>query len=183
MKKKILIGVAVVAVLLLAAAFYLNYRNRSLSPGGNAELTSGDLKVSITYSRPSVRGRVIFGTKEQKALQPYGQYWRLGANESTEITFNKDVSFNGNPVKAGTYRMFAIPGADSFEIGLNTELGKWGYSEPDYSKDILRTKVPTEKTSGTVELYTITMEKPEENAVNVIFEWADTRFVLPIKAQ
>src|SRR6187431_1951497 len=106
MLKKILIGVGILAVLLVAAFLYLNNRNRTLSPPGKAELTVGDLSVSIPYSRPSVRGRLIFGPKEQGALQPYGVYWRLGANESTEITVNKDINFNGQPIKAGTYRMY-----------------------------------------------------------------------------
>src|SRR6478736_2851614 len=118
MKKKILIGLAIVIVLLAIGFAWLNNRNRTLSPPGKTELTVNGLTVSIPYSRPSVRGRLIFGTEEQKALQPYGKYWRLGANESTEITVNKDVLFNGQPVKAGTYRMYAIPGAASFEIAL-----------------------------------------------------------------
>lgn len=182
MKKKILIGILSVIVLLGAAFAYLNYRNRTLSPPGNETLTSGGLTVSVSYSRPSVRGRLIFGSEEQDALQPYGKYWRLGANESTEITFNRDVLFNNNPVKAGTYRMYAVPGADAFEIGLNTETGKWGAAEPDYDLDILRTKVPVEKISTPVEQYTISLA-PVGEGINMIFEWSDTRFVVPLKAQ
>jgi hypothetical protein len=180
--KKILISVAIIAVLLVGAMFYLNNRNRTLSPPGKEELTSGGLTVSVSYSRPSVRGRLIFGTEDQKALQPYGKYWRLGANESTEITFNRDVLFNGSPVKKGTYRMYAIPGPESFEIALNTELGKWGAFEPDYGKDLLHTKVPTEKISSPVEQYTISLA-PSGDGMSMIFEWSDTRFVVPLKAQ
>ncbi len=83
MKKKIIIGASIFIALLAIAFAYLNYRNRTLSPPGKTELTVNGLTVSIPYSRPSVRGRLIFGTEEQKALQPYGKYWRLGANEST----------------------------------------------------------------------------------------------------
>ncbi len=101
MKKKIFIGLGVFALLVVAFLFFANNRNRTLSPPGSAELSVGDLKVSIPYSRPSVRGRMIFGTEEQKALLPHGKYWRLGANETTQITFSKDVLFNGEPVKAG----------------------------------------------------------------------------------
>lgn len=179
MLKKILIGLGILIVVLVAAFLYLNNRNRTLSPPGSAELTNGELSISITYSRPSVRGRVIFGTETEGALQPYGKYWRLGANESTEITFNKDVNFNGAPVKGGTYRMYAIPGADEFEIALNSELGTWGAFEPDYSLDILHTKVPVQKTSSLVEQYTISLA-PTDNGIDVIFEWANTRFVVPV---
>jgi hypothetical protein len=180
-KKNILLGLLVLVVLIVAAILYLNNRNRTLSPPGTETLTSGGLTVTVSYSRPSVRGRLIFGPEEQKALQPYGKYWRLGANESTEITFSRDVTFNGNPVKAGTYRMYAIPGAQDFEIALNTELGKWGAFEPDPKLDILRTKVPTEKTSAPVELYTISLA-PDGEGISMIFEWSDTRFVVPLKA-
>ena len=179
MKKKILIGVGIVVLLLAGAFAYLNYRNRTLSPPGNVELTSGDLKVSVAYSRPSVRGRKIFGTKEEGALQPYGDYWRLGANESTEITINKDVNFNGKPIKAGTYAMYAIPGPESFEIALNSELGRWGAMEPDYDKDVLHTTVPVQKTSSPVEQYTITLSA-NETGIDVVFEWSGTRFIIPL---
>lgn len=180
--KKILISIAVIIVLLLAAFWYLNHRNRTLSPPATETLTSGGLTVSVSYSRPSVRGRLIFGSEEQKALQPYGKYWRLGANESTEVTINRDVLFNGSPLKAGTYRMYAIPGSESFEIAVNNELGEWGAFEPDASKDVLRTKVPTQKTSAPVEQYTVSLA-PEGEGINMIFEWSDTRFVIPLKAQ
>jgi hypothetical protein len=179
MLKKILIGLAVVVAVLAAGMFYLNHRNRTMSPPGKAELTSGDLTVSIPYSRPSVRGRLIFGAKEQQALQPYGEYWRLGANESTEITVNRDVNFNDQPIKAGTYRMYAVPGPDTFEIILNSELGKWGAFEPDHALDILHTKVPVQKLPALVELYSINL-KPAAKGIDVVFEWSDTQFTVPI---
>src|SRR5690606_9240384 len=131
------------------------------------------------YSRPSVRNRLIFGTKEAGALQPYGEYWRLGANEATEITFNRDVQFNGQPVKAGTYSVYAVPGPDKFDIALNSETGRWGAMEPDYEKDILHTNVAVQKTDTPVEQYTIRLE-PIDNGINVIFEWADVRLVVPV---
>lgn len=182
MKKKIIIGLAAVVVLLAIGLTYLNYRNRTLSPSGSTELTVNGLTVSIPYSRPSVRGRLIFGTAEQEALQPYGAYWRLGANESTELTVNKDFTFNGQPVKAGAYRMYAIPGVEKFEMGLNSELGKWGAMEPDYKLDVLRTKVPVEHTATSVEQYTISTVEAD-SAINIVFEWSDVKFVVPVKAQ
>jgi hypothetical protein len=179
MKKKLLIGIAALAVVVVAGLFYLNNRNRTVSPPGKAELASGDLTVSIPYSRPSVRGRVIFGTEEEGALQPHGVYWRLGANESTEITINRDVLFNGTPLKQGTYKIYAIPGPDEFEVRLNSELGTWGYLEPDYDKDVLSTRVPVERLATPVEQYTIRLE-PAENGISLIFEFANIRFSVPI---
>jgi hypothetical protein len=181
-RKKIWISILALVVFILGALAYLNYRNRTLSPPGSETLTSGGMTVSVSYSRPSVRGRVIFGDDSQHPLQPYGKYWRLGANESTEVTFNRDVLFNGSPVKAGTYRMYAIPGPETFEMRLNSEVGKWGAMEPDYDLDVFTTKVPVEKTSAPVEQYTISLA-PEGDGINMIFEWANTRFVVPLKPQ
>ena len=179
MLKKISIGVAVLFVIIVAVLFWLNNRNRTLSPRGQVELTSGDLTVSIPYSRPSVRGRRIFGTQAQEALQPYGVYWRLGANESTEVTFSRDVIFNDKPIKKGTYKIYAILGPESFEIKLNSELGKWGYLEPDYSKDVTSTMVPVVSMESSVEQYTIRME-PIEKGIAMIFEFSTVRFTVPV---
>jgi hypothetical protein len=178
--KKLWIGLAILAVVLIIAFFYLNYRARSISPPGKEELTSAGMTVTVTYNRPSVRGRLIFGPEEQNALQPFGQYWRLGANEATEISFNRDILFNGSPVKAGTYRMYAIPGPDAFELVLNTEVGGSGSSEPDEENDVLRSTVPTQQTASPVEQFTISLA-PEGQGMAMIFEWSDTRFVVPLR--
>lgn len=180
MLKKILIGLAVVVVLVLLALVYLNYRNRTLSPPGSVVLTNENLTISVTYSRPSVKGRLIFGTQEEGALQPYGKYWRLGANESTEVTFNRDVTLDGQLLKSGTYRLYAMPGADSFELIVNTELGKWGYSEPDHSFDIMHVTVPVTTIDSPVEQFTIGLQ-PSEEGIDIVFEWSNTRLVLPVK--
>jgi hypothetical protein len=182
MVKKILIGVIVVVVVLGAAFAYMMNRSRTVSPSGEASLTNGELTVSVEYSRPSVRGRLIFGTKEQGALQPYGVYWRLGANEPTEITFNKQVNFNGQPVEAGRYTMYAVPEEGGFEIILNPEIEPWGIFEPDHSKDVLKTKVQTQAGTSTVEQFTIST-LPMEQGVNVLFEWSDIRWSIPVTLQ
>lgn len=175
------IALAVLAVLLIIVFSYLNFQSRSLSPLAEESLTTGGITTTVKYSRPSARGRVIFGTSDQDALQPYGEYWRLGANEATEISFNRDVLFNGSPLKAGTYRMYAIPGENSFEMVLNTEVGKSGSSQPDEENDVLRTKVQTQRTSAPVEQFTISLA-PQNQGLQMVFEWADTRFVVPVRA-
>lgn len=180
MKSKAMwIGLAILAVVVAGVFIYLNQRSRALSPSDEESLTSGGVTVTVRYSRPSVRGRVIFGTKDQDALQPYGEYWRLGANEATEISFNRDVLFNGVPVKAGTYRMYAIPGEESFEIVLNTQVGESGSSAPDEENDVLRTKINTERTSSPVEQFTISLA-PQNRGIQMVFEWSDTRFIVPL---
>lgn len=177
--RKILIGVGILIMLLGVAFMYLSNRNRTLSPPGNAELTTGSLIISLTYSRPSVRERVIFGTEAAGALQPYGQYWRLGANEATEITFSEDVLFNGESLEKGTYKVYAIPNQDSFDIIVNTSLGDWGAFEPDHSMDILTTKIPVVK-SASVEQHTITLKEVVTGSALIVVEFSDVRLEIPV---
>lgn len=176
-----IIILSAVAVLLLLL-IYLNYKNRQASPPGQASLTSGGITVTIDYSRPSVRGRIIFGSEQQGALLPYGKHWRLGANEPTTISFNRNVVFNGQAISAGTYWMYAIPGADAFAIHLNTDIPFWGTSKPDPEEDALRVSVATEKIRVPVEQLTISLA-PAGEGINMVFEWSDVRFSVPIRAQ
>ena len=125
---------------------------------------------------------MIFGSEEEGALQPYGKYWRLGANEATEISFNKDVNFNGKPIKAGTYSMYAIPGKEAFDIALNSEINKSGSEEPNHSLDVLHTEVPVQETNAAVEKFTISLQ-PMGTTTNIIFEWANTRLVIPVAVE
>ncbi len=180
MWKKVLITVGIIVALLAAGAFYLDHRNRTLSPPGSAEATAGDLTVHVDYSRPSVRGRLVFGPEEHEALQPYGQYWRLGANEATEISFSKDVTFMGQLVKQGRYYIYAIPGPDAFDFVLNSELGRWGYSEADHSMDVHTVKVPVIKMNSKTEQFTIDLEV-SGSAILAHFDWDDIRLTIPIE--
>lgn len=180
--KKVWISVALAAIVITGVILYLNYGYQRLSPPGREELTSGGMTVSVKYHRPSVRGRNIFGPKEKNPLQPYGEYWRLGANAATEITFSRDVLFNGIAVNAGTYRMYAVPGQDFFEIILNAETGVSGSEEPDPAKDVLRTKVPARQLNYPVETFTISLA-PEGDGVEMVFEWSDVRFKVPLRIQ
>jgi hypothetical protein len=180
MNKQLIIIILFVA-LAAAGIFFYNYF-RPASPAGHAELTANDLTIAVDYSRPFVRERLIFGERAQGALQPYGKYWRLGANAATEISFSRDVLFNGGMVDAGTYRMYAVPGAESFEIALNRQLGVSGSEEPDPAQDVLHTAVPVEPLTPPLEQFTISMEETG-SGIDVIFEWSDVRFVVPVSAR
>lgn len=180
MFKKIILGLGVLAVVLLLVFMYANNRNRTLSPPGFVELDVNNLHIEISYSRPSVRNRLIFGPAADGALQPYGSYWRLGANEATEITISQDVAFNGVPLKAGTYRLYAVPDKNAFRIGVNTGLGRWGAWEPDYNKDVFTTEVPVTKPDVPVEQFTTRIEKGQDHGAMVYFEWSDVQLAIPI---
>src|SRR6186713_3100101 len=119
MRKKIFI---VIGILLLGSGAYFGYgilTRRPLSPSETKSISHQGLDVKVVYCRPYKKGRLIFGEDKDDALVPYGKYWRLGANEATEITFSKDVLFAGKPISAGSYWMYAVPNATTWQVSLN----------------------------------------------------------------
>lgn len=180
MIKKILI---VLGLLVLAFIAYIAYGILfPVSPKASASFNDADLSITVSYGQPSKKGRLIFGEEKDKALQPYGKYWRLGANAPTEITFSKDILFAGQPVKAGTYRMYAVPGADSFQISLNSGVGSFsGAPEPDYSLDVLKADIPVVTVAET-EKFTISFAK-EADTVNLDMAWDKTLVRIPVTVQ
>lgn len=129
--------------------------------------------MRIIYSRPHVNGRTIFG-----GLIDYGDVWRLGANEATEIEFFKDVKIAGKVIKKGRYTLYAIPFADKWTFILNKETDVWGAFKYNASKDVVRTTVPTMKTD-TVEDLTMTFTKTNTGADLNVY-WDTTKASLPI---
>lgn len=98
--------------------------SRRPSPLGIARTTLGDAYVRVIYGRPYKRGRTnIFGTKASGALVPYGERWRTGANEATEITVTRDVLIGGKTLAAGTYSLSTTPGPDTWTFHFNSRLG------------------------------------------------------------
>lgn len=137
-------------------------------------ITAEGANVKVSYGQPSKRDRVIFGK-----LVPYGEVWRTGANEATEITFAKDGTFGGKPVKAGTYSLFTIPGEKEWTFILNSELKQWGaykYNEIK-GKDVLKVKAPASTVGAAVEKLTITLP-----AGKLVLEWDKTKVEVPVKA-
>jgi len=132
-------------------------------------LSAKNLKV--TYGRPYKKGRVIFGE-----LEKYGEVWRCGADEATEITFLKDVSFAGKPVKAGTYTLFVIPNEKTWTIILNGDTKYWGTQYAQHkAKDVLHVDVPVTKLPATVEQLTI-----KSTATGLTIAWDQTQVSVPL---
>lgn len=181
MKKKIFIGLGLV---LLALVGYFGYAILfPKSPPTSASFSDQGLDISVSYSQPSKRGRVIFGEEKDGALQPNGKYWRLGANASTDITFSKNITFAGKPVGAGTYRMYAVPGPDTFQISLNSEADvAFGAAEPDYSLDVLKVDVPVTRTTEVTEKFVINFGQ-EAEAINMDLIWDNLLIRVPITIQ
>jgi hypothetical protein len=180
MLKKIFIGIGVVV---LAFVLFVGYNIMfPASPKDTATYSGNGLDIQVNYSRPFKKGRLIFGDEKDKALQPYGKYWRLGANSATEISFNKNVNFGGKAVNAGKYRMYAVPGATSFQVSLNSELGVFlAVNEPDYKLDVVKVDVPVSATAET-EQFTINFASDSTGVVMNLL-WDKTQVSVPISAQ
>ncbi len=111
-----------------------------ISQGAKVSQAVGLSDVTIYYHRPGVKGRLIFGTKDAKALQPYGDVWRAGANEPTLFTFSDEVTIGGKKLGAGTYRFVTIPGEKEWTVVFNAETKNWG-TVYDQKYDTLRVAV------------------------------------------
>ena len=98
----------------------------------------GNTEVMIKYAQPSVKGRLVFGTKEAKALVPYGEVWRTGANEATTFEISNDITVQGKTLAKGVYSLLSIPGETEWTIIFNKEAKMWGAYTYKAEKDVLR---------------------------------------------
>lgn len=148
---------------------------RRKSPTAIASIKYADTYIKIVYGQPYKGGREIFGE-----LVPYGQVWRTGANEATEITATKDILFSGERLEAGTYSLFSIPGEESWTIILNNELGLWGAFEYDSTKDVMRVEADAHRTEQSDEAFTIQFEEVNGDSTDMVIKWVQTEVEVPI---
>ena len=129
-----------------------------------------DTYLKIVYSQPHKRGREVFGN-----LVPFGQVWRLGANEATEFTITREVFINGQFLPAGTYSLFAIPEKEKWTIIFNSELGQWGSYNYNQAKDVMRVDVATHVLPGELayEPFTIAIDQ-KNNKADIVITWDKT---------
>jgi hypothetical protein len=131
--------------------------------------------MRVIYSRPQMRDREIFGK-----LVPYGEVWRTGANEATEITFYNDMTIGGETVKAGTYTLYTIPDEKHWTVILNKSVHTWGAYEYTDERDYVRIKVPVRNASHNIENFSMTIEQKEnEEGANLLMGWADKYVKVP----
>lgn len=129
-------------------------KSKRPSPPATATAKVGALTVTINYSRPSVKGRKIFGAHE-----PYGQVWRTGANEATTFEVDKPVTINGQPLPAGKYGLFTIPTATTWTVIFNKTPNQWGAFKYDEKQDALRVQVQPTRTAKLTEQFLISIAK------------------------
>ena len=132
------------------------------------------LVARVIFSRPQKNGRVIFGE-----LLKYGEVWRLGANEATEIEFYRNVTIGNSKIKKGRYTLYCIPNADRWTLILNKETDTWGAFKYDDKKDILRIDAPLQKQSEVLDSFVLAFEKSTKGA-NLVIAWDDIRVNFPI---
>lgn len=135
---------------------------------------SGPLIARVIYSRPHKNGRSVFGE-----LLHYGDLWRLGANEATEIELFKDVKINGTALKKGRYTLYCLPTPEKWTIIFNRETDTWGAFKYDSTKDVLRATVPVVKQKEPLEVFSIWFEKTSTGA-DMLMAWDHELARLPL---
>ena len=133
--------------------------------------------IELTYSRPSIKGRKIFGD-----LVPYNAVWRTGANAATIIKFNDPVEIGGKKIDTGSYALYSIPFDGSWEIILNKGITNWGSDGYKQTDDVVRFKVNTMKMKEAAETFTMQFAniKPESCELHIM--WDKTAVAIPITA-
>lgn len=130
--------------------------------------------IKVLYSRPARKGREVFGV-----LEKFDKVWRLGANESTEVYFDKAVTIGDKKIAPGKYSLFAIPTKDKWTIIVNKQTDRWGAFSYDDKKDVARVDVPVTKLETAIESFSIVFTDAPEGA-NMVMAWDTTQVTLPI---
>lgn len=169
---------AIAIVALTSSTLSAQLKVPAPSPMQTIKQTFALSDITIEYSRPSAKGRVIFGD-----VVSFGSIWRTGANSTTKITFGEDVKVEGNDVKAGTYGLYTIPNKDSWEIMLYKDLTLGG-NVADYKKEneVARFTVKPTSLTEKVETFAINVADITANSANVELVWEKTRTAFKVVA-
>ena len=144
-----------------------------LSPRDTARATIGGAEVWIDYSRPSRRGRDIFGV-----LEPWNKVWRTGANAATQFTTPVDLVIGGVTVPAGKYTLWTLPSPSGWKLIINKQTGQWG-TEYHPEQDLARVDAKVETLPAPVEQFVIGFE-PKSEPATITFAWDKTRYSVPV---
>jgi hypothetical protein len=175
--KVIATRVADVDVAGMARAFGARPAMGQTSPLDSARAAVGAAQVAVVYSRPSARGRTVWGG----ALVPYGQLWRTGANAATTLRTSADLTIGGARVPAGTYTLFTMPGADASQLVISKQTGQWG-TEYHADRDLARVPLAASALSAPVEQFTIAIEPAANGSAALVMRWGDRQLSAPVQA-
>lgn len=168
--------ISTIAALIIANISYAQLNLPPASPDAMFKQQVGFTEVEIKYSRPSARGRAIFGS-----LVPYGELWRTGASDATSVHFSDSIKVNGNALLAGIYSLFSIPGENEWTIILNKDAEMHGTSEYTQDQDVMRFVVKPEKTARFYETFTIEISDVTKDAANLLLVWENTQVKISIQ--
>nr|WP_317630638.1 DUF2911 domain-containing protein [uncultured Flavobacterium sp.] len=151
------------------------------SAKSNFNQTVGLTEFKVSYSRPGIKGRTVFGE-----LVPYGKLWRTGANENTTVEFTTDVKFGGKDVKSGKYALYTLPKADNWEVILYNDINNWGLPEKwDETKVVARVNTKPESLSRSIENFNIGVNNIDTDYADLELSWEKTviavRVTVPTK--
>lgn len=168
------------AVLVVLVAIVLTTitcaQQKPASPPGEATLKFDDgHTVTIQYSRPSMRGRKIFG-----GLVPYDEVWRTGANAATSLKTDVDLVIGGETVPKGEYTLYTQPGMSSWKLIINKQTGQWG-TEYSQGQDLERVNMKVTQRSSGLELFTISFDKTSGSSATLKLEWENTIASVDVK--
>ncbi|MEI9959137.1 MAG: DUF2911 domain-containing protein [Ferruginibacter sp.] len=174
MKKILLSAMALTGFVMLSIA---QVKMPAPSPTQIIKQDFGIGTIELTYSRPAVKGRKIFGD-----LVPFNKLWRTGANAATKIFFSEPVTIGEKKLDSGTYVLYTIPGIDSWEVIFNKGLNNWGSDGYKESEDIMRFPISPYRLKKTLESFTMefTDVKPETCVLEI--KWERTGIAIPIEA-
>jgi len=161
--------------LLFADGNYAQDKKIRVSPKAGVSQTVGLTDISISYSRPGVKGRTIWGE-----LVPYGKVWRAGADEATKITFSTDVLIEGKKLAAGSYSFFVIPNKNEWTVIFNKVSDQWGAFEYNESQDAIRFKVKPQ-TIDFQEWLTYSFYKTSETSALISLVWEKMKIIFKVE--
>ena len=177
--KKGIIFAGICVALLVTISIGDRMLTKRFSPEAQAIYERGGLSLVVDYCQPSKNGRDIFGLS---GLVPYGEVWRTGANEATQVSIASDVVLSDKILPAGTYTMFTIPDEEGWTIIFNEELDQWGAFDYDEQFDVLRVQVPKQSTDEIVEQFTIGFVETD-SLVNMELRWDNTLVSVPFSLE
>ena len=178
-RKQLAVGVSLVMLIAVVAMAQQAPEDKSKrpSPPATAEVTLKNKKISIDYSRPSLKGR-----KVGQELAPYGKVWRTGANEATALNTEIDLNIGGTKVPAGKYTLYTLPSEGTWKLIINKQTGQWG-TKYDESQDLARVDMKKSAVPQSVEQFTISFDKKNDNTANLNLDWENTRVSVEVKAE
>ncbi len=183
-------AVRTAAVALLACAALLAAPPRKLlSPPGRATLHLAGATVTVTYHRPKMRNpkpphapRLIFGPGA-KYLVPFGQVWRLGANQATTLIATAPIVLAGRHLAAGTYTLFAVPDPGHWTLIISKKTGEWGIPYPGRRFDLARETIPAHQTASKIDPFTISFRRTGSHSAQLRFAWDHTMAAASLRVE